>query len=73
MKPTAIFASAIGHGSDSKRPMETVTPLANRLNETGPITFNTNHLKDDIRPLMNKVLSLEGTVLVCWEQSAFPT
>jgi broad specificity phosphatase PhoE len=72
MKPTAIFASGIGHGSNSKRPMETVTPLVNRLNEIQPVTFNTNHLKDEIQPLISKVLSLEGTVLVCWEHKRIP-
>jgi broad specificity phosphatase PhoE len=67
MKPSTIFASGIGHDSKSKRPMETVTPLAARLKEIGQVTFNTAHLKDDVQPLMNDVLSMGGTVLVCWE------
>lgn len=72
MKPTAIFASGIGHNSNSKRPIETVAPLADRLKETQPVALNTNQLKDDIEPLMNKVLLLQGTVLVCWEHKRIP-
>jgi hypothetical protein len=51
MRPNAIFASGIGHGSKSKRPVETVTPLAAKLNETQPVAFDIAHLKDDVRPL----------------------
>jgi broad specificity phosphatase PhoE len=72
MKPSTIFASGIGHGSKSNRPMETVRPLAARLNEIGKVTFNTAHLKDDVQPLMNDVLSMEDTVLVCWEHKHIP-
>jgi hypothetical protein len=66
MRPNAIFASGIGHGSKCKRPAETVAPLAAKLNETRPVAFDLAHLKDDVPPLMDKVLSLGETVLVCW-------
>jgi hypothetical protein len=72
MRPDAIFASGIGHGSKGKRSAETVTPLAAKRNENRPVAFHAKHLKDDIQPLMDQVLSLEDTVLVCWEHSTFP-
>jgi broad specificity phosphatase PhoE len=72
MKPTAIFASGIGRGSNSKRPVETVTPLAARLKESAQVIFNTAHLKNDAQPLMNDVLSTGGIVLVCWEHKHIP-
>jgi broad specificity phosphatase PhoE len=72
MRPDAIFASGIGHGSKGKRSAETVTPLAAKLNENRPVAFHAKHLKDDIQPLMDQVLSLEDTVLVCWEHKHIP-
>ena len=72
MRPDAIFASGIGHGSKGKRPAETVTPLAAKLNENRPVAFHAKHLRDDIQPLMDQVLSLEDTVLVCWEHKHIP-
>jgi broad specificity phosphatase PhoE len=67
MRPRAIFASGIGHQSKSKRPMETVMPLAELLKQTGETAFVTKHLKDDLQPLIEDVLSQEGPVLVSWE------
>jgi broad specificity phosphatase PhoE len=72
MRPDAIFASGIGHGSKGKRPAETVTPLAAKLDVNRPVAFHAKHLKDEIQPLMDQVLSLEDTVLVCWEHKHIP-
>jgi hypothetical protein len=47
MRPDAIFASGIGHGSKGKRPAETVTPLAAKLNENRPVALHAKHLKED--------------------------
>lgn len=67
MRPNTIFASGVGHESKSRRPIETVTPLAGALNNIQPNVFITTHLLDDLQPLMDEVLSQEGTVLVSWE------
>jgi broad specificity phosphatase PhoE len=64
LKPGVIFASGLGHGSKSKRPMQTVTPLADLLKETEAAALITTHLRDDLQPLMEDVLSREGPVLI---------
>jgi hypothetical protein len=72
LKPGVIFASGLGHGSKSKRPMQTVMPLADLLNETEAVALLTTHLKDDLQPLMEDVLSRQGPVLVAWEHKRIP-
>jgi hypothetical protein len=72
LKPGVIFASGLGHGSKSKRPMQTVTPLADLLSETEAVALVTTHLKDDLQPLMEDVLSRQGSVLVAWEHKLIP-
>jgi hypothetical protein len=72
LKPGVIFASGLGHGSKSKRPMQTVMPLADLLNETEGVALLTTHLKDDLQPLMEDVLSRQGPVLVAWEHKRIP-
>jgi len=42
LKPGVIFASGLGHGSKSKRPMQTVTPLADLL-KTEAVALVTTH------------------------------
>ena len=71
LKPGVIFASGLGHGSKSKRPMQTVTPLADLL-KTEAVALVTTHLKDDLQPLMEDVLSRQGPVLVAWEHKLIP-
>jgi len=72
LRPSAIFAAGIGHGSKSKRPLETVTPLAARLKEHGQVAVTTDYLKDDLQPLVQDVLSRHGTVLISWEHKRIP-
>jgi hypothetical protein len=72
LKPGVIFASGLGRGSKSKRPLQTVTPLADLLKETEAVALITTHLKDDLQPLMKDVLSRQGPVLVAWEHKRIP-
>ena len=65
-----IFAAGIGPGSKSKRPIETVTPLADKLKQSA--TLITDYLKDDLQPLMQAVLSQHGAVLISWEHKRIP-
>lgn len=67
LRPITIFASGLGHGSKSKRPMETVTPLTQLLKQTQEVAFITSHLRDDLQPLIDDALSREGPVLIAWE------
>lgn len=72
MRPDAIFASGIGHGSKGKRPAETVTPLAAKLNENRPVAFHAKHLKDDIQPLMDQVCPWRTRSWCAGSTSTFP-
>jgi broad specificity phosphatase PhoE len=72
LQPRVIFASDLGDGSKSKRPMQTVKPLADLLEQSEAVALVTTHLKDDLQPLMEDVLSREGPVLVAWEHKLIP-
>jgi len=73
--PTAIYASGFTEGegvkddisdSNSKRPMETITPLARRLG----ITPNLNYSSGDEKRLVEEVMQQSGVVLICWQHGA---
>ncbi len=73
--PDSLYASSIrkkGQPKDgdskSERPVETITPLSQRLNQT----INENYGKADIEDLVQEITQLEGTVLVCWQHEAIP-
>jgi broad specificity phosphatase PhoE len=68
LRPGIVFAAGVGPGSKSKRPSETVTPLVNLLNAPGI----TSHLKSDLQPLIDDVMTRDGTVLVAWEHQLIP-
>ena len=79
-RPGHIFAAGIGKkrvkagsktmtvGSHSRRPLETVTPMAARLRLT-PVT---DHLKGEEQALVKDALSRPGTVLICWQHEDIP-
>jgi len=68
LRPDAILASGIGPQSKSRRPKQTVTPLAKLLQ----IRIDDSHLKDDVETLMTDVIGRDGTVLLCWEHHRIP-
>ena len=68
VRPNVIFASGIGDDSKSHRPKQTVTPLAELIK----MDVNTNHLKNDLNPLIEDVRKQTGTVLVAWEHQLIP-
>ena len=77
MTPQRIYASSsgkkkLGHkekiGSDSERPMLTVSSLAAKLEKT-PIDKFT---KGQEAALAEELVSLDGTTLVCWQHEAIP-
>jgi hypothetical protein len=69
LKPDVIFASGIGPDSESHRPKQTVTPLAKLLDD---LAIVDSHLKNDIEPLMQDVMTRGGKVLVSWEHHLIP-
>lgn len=77
-KPTAIFASApashaeiaaAGGGSKSRRPLETITPLAAKLG----IRIDLHFAKGAEADLAAAISAIKGVVLVCWQHLPSPT
>jgi hypothetical protein len=79
-RPDVIFAAGSGKktvridgkevkvGSHSRRPQETVAPLAAALGLT-PVTL---HTKGEERALVADALSRSGAVLICWQHQDIP-
>ncbi len=80
-RPDHIFAAGVGKkrvksadgkrhtiGSHSRRPLETVTPMAARLG----LTPATEHSKGEEAALVKDALSRSGTVLICWQHEDIP-
>jgi hypothetical protein len=67
--PTHLFASQIGSGSSSRRPYQTLQPLAESLR----LTVDTSILKADIARLAAAILAIDGVVLVSWEHHLIPS
>ena len=67
-RPASIFAAnaLLSHGPHSKRPAQTVGPLAARLG----IDPNLTHSVGDEAALAADVLSAPGPVLIAWEHVA---
>ena len=69
--PARIYAATPGTAGEpnqgpSRRPAETIAPLAARLGLTADVSI----AKGDEKPLVDKVLEHDGVVLVCWEHKA---
>jgi broad specificity phosphatase PhoE len=72
LTPSTVFAAGIGHGSKSRRPIQTVTPLVDLLKATRQVAFVTEHLKDHVEAVMQDALQREGIVLISWEHKRIP-
>jgi hypothetical protein len=67
--PTHLFASRVGPHSSSRRPLETLQPLAERLR----LIVDTTVLKADLTHLAAAILATDGVVLVSWEHNLIPS
>jgi hypothetical protein len=70
--PAAIFAMKPKGPDGSVRPIQTVTPLAEKLG----LTIDSDYLRDELPALVDAVMSVHAydgrTVLICWEHKAIP-
>ncbi|HZC33393.1 MAG TPA: hypothetical protein VE640_08925 [Candidatus Bathyarchaeia archaeon] len=66
--PTHLFASEIGPHSQSRRPIETLQPLAERLG----LTIGEPFLQDELDGLVSAITATDGDVLVAWEHKRIP-
>ncbi len=67
-KPVAIFATDPVKGSASKRPLHTVTPLAQRLG----FDIDKDFAEGAEDALVKKAVAADGAVLICWHHEAIP-
>lgn len=67
--PTHLFASQVGPQSSSRRPLETLQPLAERLG----LQVDTRFLKEEIGQLAQAILATDGVALISWEHNLIPS
>lgn len=66
--PTHLFASEVGPHSHSRRPLETLQPLSERLGRPLDEPF----LQDELERLVQAIRGCVGDVLVAWEHNRIP-
>ena len=67
--PTHLFASQVGPQSSSRRPLETLQPLGERLG----LSVDTRFLKEELGQLARAVRGIDGVVLISWEHHLIPS
>ncbi|SDI38814.1 hypothetical protein SAMN04487926_11626 [Paraburkholderia steynii] len=69
-RPEYLFAANYDPASDddSKRPYQTIGPLAAHL----AVAIDDSVRKDDLEILVQKVLATDGPVLIAWEHKRIP-
>jgi hypothetical protein len=67
-RPQFLYASKPLKQNGSKRPIETITPLAEKL----AIRINSNFAKDDAKEMVEEVFLCAGVVLICWQHNFIP-
>jgi len=67
-KPQFLFASKPLRRRGSRRPIETITPLAQKL----AIKINSDHQRSDFEDMLEEALSCKGVVLICWQREYIP-
>lgn len=70
--PAAIYAMGTSKEDTSKRPIETVTPLAEQLR----LTINTSYTNETVKKMVDEIKNSPGysgkMVLICWEHVNIP-
>ena len=67
-KPKYLFASKPLQRKGSRRPKETLTPLAEKL----ALRINTSFQRSDFENMIEEVFSCKGVVLICWQREYIP-
>jgi len=67
-EPRLIYVSKPLKRKGSRRPIETVTPLAERL----AIKINKDFPRSRVESMLEEVFSCKGTVLICWQREYIP-
>jgi hypothetical protein len=67
-RPQFLYASKFVKRNGSKRALETLTPLAEKL----AIRINSNYQKDEFEEMLEEVYLCAGVVLVSWQHDFLP-
>jgi hypothetical protein len=67
-RPQFLFASKPLRRKGSRRPIETITPLAQKLG----IRINSSFARSDFDSMIDEVSSCNGVVLICWQREYIP-
>ena len=67
-KPQFLYASKPLRRKGSRRPMETITPLAEKLK----LKINTSFPRFDYDGMVDQAVSRNGVVLICWQREYIP-
>jgi hypothetical protein len=67
-KPQFLFASKPLRRRGSRRPFETLVPLAQKL----AIRINSNFQRGDFDSMVEEVMACKGVVLICWQREYIP-
>jgi hypothetical protein len=67
-KPKFLFASKPLRRKGSRRPLETVTPLAQKLE----LKINSSFQRSDFESMLDEVFSCKCVVLICWQREYIP-
>ena len=66
--PQFLYASKPLRRKGSRRPIETITPLAEKL----AVEINSEFQRSEIEDMIEEVFSREGVVLICWQREYIP-
>jgi hypothetical protein len=67
-RPQFLYASKPLKRKGSRRPVETITPLAEKL----AVRINSDYPRFDIASMLEDVFSRRGVVLICWQREFIP-
>ena len=66
--PQYLYASGVAKHSNSQRPLETITPLSEKLG----ININSRYKKEDEADMIKDALGCDGIVLIAWQHQDIP-
>jgi len=69
-KPNVLFAAVVAPHAKSERPMETITPLSQRL--AIGLNMNGKYTKGQEADVAKAALASQGTILICWQHEGIP-
>lgn len=67
-KPQFLYASKPLRRKGSRRPIETITPLAEKL----AVQINAEFQRSDVEEMLEDIFSRKGVALICWQREYIP-